>query len=280
MSSIQRSIDQFLMSSTQSKPSAADSGAAKAITSRDSGGRSRGDDEEDDSPRGKKPRVAESVVAETEPHWILQTDIPDVNHAQRYMCFLYTVRGIPGAMAMLDIVWNGLARINSGPCILSGLSDNDNRVGLRNPLINLLENSWNPVTRRPLEHLIPGFLANSNNQCWYWLPPDRGKVSAHWIAMIRANKVPGQGLAPLAPGVNWEVLQASHICIRNKCVRSTHLEWETAAVNQSRGNAFCRRICTHAGMRPRRKQQYMHMQRSPRASMYLASILARVGLPS
>jgi hypothetical protein len=55
-------------------------------------------------------------------------------------------------------------------------------------------------------------------------------------------------LFDILPDVNeegWERFQCSHRCINSACVTPDHLCWESASENQSRGNSFCRKPCTH-----------------------------------
>jgi hypothetical protein len=67
----------------------------------------------------------------------------------------------------------------------------------------------------------------------------RPKVPVTWVICWLYDIYPGKL-------ENWEKFEVSHRCRNNTCVTPKHLCWETKSQNQSRGNDFCRRKCTHS----------------------------------
>lgn len=65
------------------------------------------------------------------------------------------------------------------------------------------------------------------------------KFEVKWIVCFLNNILPDQAKE------NWQLFECSHICIEDDCVTANHLCWESKSVNQSRGQSFCTRVCTH-----------------------------------
>lgn len=73
------------------------------------------------------------------------------------------------------------------------------------------------------------------------------KVTMTWIVCYL------EGILPDTSKPGWETAECSHRCIsyglkadKKECVEPSCLVWESKSANQSRGNAFCTRLCAHS----------------------------------
>jgi hypothetical protein len=103
-------------------------------------------------------------------------------------------------------------------CIRTALKDRDKptgnpRIGIPNRLITLITSQD-------------------------WKPPARAKVPASWVAAWLANIRP-------RTDSNWESQQLSHLCRTGDCINPKHLHFESARVNQQRGQRLCLARCRH-----------------------------------
>jgi hypothetical protein len=81
-------------------------------------------------------------------------------------------------------------------------------------------------------------------------PWKASKVCVTWIVCYIHN------ILPDTTKVGWETFDCSHLCINQPmaqydlfCISAECLYWESKAVNQSRGNPYCCRQCTHCNER-------------------------------
>lgn len=73
------------------------------------------------------------------------------------------------------------------------------------------------------------------------LETDRMKISVAWMSLLSIEN-------PALPDTSkegWQLYQASHLCKVPNCTSPSHLCWESASLNQSRGYGICSRICQH-----------------------------------
>lgn len=112
-----------------------------------------------------------------------------------------------------------------GVCVVSKLKDCESS----NPRKGIPKKILDFVSRMQTEH----------EHLVKWKPVDRAKKPHSWFVCYVYNIVPDE------TEDGWELCQCSHICVNGKCVTAEHLCWESASENQSRGNRFCRKKCTH-----------------------------------
>jgi len=154
-------------------------------------------------------------------------------HAKRFMDFKFTLDQIE------DLSEIKVDKIMKEAIKLNRYKDKNNRC----PIISLLKDRDDyGNTRKGVPATILNAIQkymNEYNAEFPWNPPKRAKVPHTWFVCYVYNIFPDQNIA------DWEYYQCSHLCTNGECITQTHLHWEDAATNQSRGNLFCRRKCKH-----------------------------------
>lgn len=149
-----------------------------------------------------------SRVRESTPHTAI---------AQRFIDFCEAMDSVNGRTALDEWLKSHTLPANSRGCKHITVNDKDARVAL-------------PIA-------ISRKLKEINSQFLVW---EGDKVQGTWITLYLANKLPSRT-------ADWQVKECSHLCLDNKCLTESHLEWESKQVNQSRGHCryICRKRCQH-----------------------------------
>jgi len=216
-------------------------------------------DFEDDYSYSKKRKVISSylkaeVVSESDIQWNTEETIPHINSAERFMLFKLTMDKL-GLRNKLKSVLNTTTqkftdtKKNSKECLISMLKDTDEyknvRISLTAEVTNAIRIGYTfEIVEKKQVSKIKAEYAIRWKELFpdyrMYVPADRGKVAGHWLAAFLSNVCPDTNMD------GWQKFQCSHLCGQGNCLNPDHLVWESASINQSRGNSTCRMLCRHS----------------------------------